>query len=1649
MSIIPLSNTSPVTEWQVTDTTSFGWSWYRIYGSTDWTNDKITVTCRPGYWPGDVGYVDMELGFKDQLILAENGLWHLSLQNMEILRASSSTTQVEVDIVSDSGFITDGSVRSISMDVGHQTMTYVLASLDSTLYMGAGFDRVNFADLLNANLDYEVLSNPAVDHQYWAVIRRDRGQVDVYSLYTGNRVRMQDELGYSYGKVEKFWMADYRNGGDDVYTPYNDPVIIYPNDRGTYTNIDLKTYESGSWTYNSDSFNLAWFNHIRWTSNNLYVGEATVQQAGIYSTPGAITTKGSQGSHDLIVAEQATAIYGNLRLYVRSVSDRLYNQFNKVFLGSSSGEGVDWSAISGVTVADRMALYGFGGNDQLKAGAAADYIFGGQSSYNQLVAGAIGNQVYGGAGADFFGVGNTDSSGSVSGSTTSAGYGATIGYGTDVIYDWDAWTDTLRVLSNGVAVIGGLYGVSGMTGDNTINLRASSGAAAVADDEVTLTATTINQTTAVSNEGDELTVVNEGLIVARGQGGNDVLYDSPGNDYLYGNADTNVVNMQGGGADRVFFDSRSGKQYVSGFSSNSGDKFYLAKNAVDAFSGGASKSSAIYDATTGYTYAGGQKYQQGLDYLYGVTYKGYLANSYGAQPYHNWQHDVMGFAADVTTYVAGAVMIGVGIGLCYIPIVGPALGAPVIAAGVILEAGKIYTQVANWQGSNPHHNAVYDLTPDASFTSNYVYVLNNDVLVNTTAASGSSANENNVNFLSFFSSTNQNDGFAPALELNPYGFLGGDTFNKSIYAYFAVHSNEETFVYLISSRDNLIENSEATKVAEINGYLTASDFVVYDSNTDPYNQTADVAVALKDPTITGVNVGPADEVSVSNGGKTAASSLIVHGSIGSAASSAMTIALFDGNGNVSVGTATISSGSSAFSINDTRTLGQSIVQTDYNSGAATLRDLSLNNTFEYQDTKVIYYATLSNEIDGGIILETRSNVFSVTANGAGAASIDGGAGTDTLILQATSLHLNTVVDNKIVNIEAIRVNPSMGPGLSVAVTGGVVTGVSILDSGDNVADGTYSLTFKDESTGGAEGGATGWTVDIVGGHATTIHSGAGGHDYTENTYASANWGVVGVSIDLHNQSESFTVTGYSGNDTIIGAGGHDYISGADGNDSMTGGAGNDTFVGGAGSDTINADSGSDTIYFMGSDNSAGASTGYDTINNFTSGTDQIYYDAGVTVSGSYPDYSQSTNGFVNRDNNTDRLMYETSTTGANKALSSGTELLFVTNSSVSASGTLAADIASVIDSAYNLSNLNEGALLFAVKGSGASDYWFGKYVDVNADDANASSEITVLAHVNSTVDANSFWLSCVQAPQALGLSMPSDTGVDDLNNVTTDRVVTVTGRTGSLYYSTDSGSSWTAVNSDTFSLAADATYAAGAVQVRQKDDYDNYSATTYANLATVSGAAYTTDNTAPSLSLTNQASTLPGNVTFQWSLTESNPYSTKLYVDGSPYDVTGLPSKSLNLAAGSHSWSVDHQDAAGNTATNAGNGFTLVVPDTPATLSSSVPANNVQNVPSGTDISLTFYDPDGIRLLTYTQLDHQYIPSGQSTWQNWTTNDKSVNIDYNANYVTITDDSWGSAVSTHAAPDNRISYDITVTDNNNNTTRLVGVVSWDDPTSAV
>ena len=113
--------------------------------------------------------------------------------------------------------------------------------------------------------------------------------------------------------------------------------------------------------------------------------------------------------------------------------------------------------------------------------------------------------------------------------------------------------------------------------------------------------------------------------------------------------------------------------------------------------------------------------------------------------------------------------------------------------------------------------------------------------------------------------------------------------------------------------------------------------------------------------------------------------------------------------------------------------------------------------------------------------------------------------------------------------------------------------------------------------------------------------------------------------------------GGNGNDILLGGIGNDILNGGNGNDILSGGDGNDTLTGGAGVDSF--------LYNI----AANASTNFDTITDFTSGSDQLKFTVAVlTTLGAIGQFAAGDQRFWSSNtglahNATDRLIYNTST----------------------------------------------------------------------------------------------------------------------------------------------------------------------------------------------------------------------------------------------------------------------------------------------------------------------------------------------------------------------------------------------------------------------
>ena len=1035
--------------------------WREVTALTPRENHHWTIAALPDYAVQQVGFVDMGLHNpmanaidEDRLTLAENGTFVLNIRGVSHIDAAPGKT-VNLEVVGRDGFTTDGSFNSVTVRVGHHEIFYTGATRDSTLFTGSGWDQLRLID------------HPGVNGtQYWAVVRRADGEVDAYSLYSGYRIRMDDggttwgnvNGRINYGEVDELYLAARNRPAGDMFNPGQN--IGNTGDRGSFDNIDLS--DGNNPAAYTDRFIAASFKSIHYATQNVHVGTAIVETFNGDTTGGTQSASrdhiATNGNHHLIVDEEAVVIDGHLRLYVRDNNSGLYNRFNEVYLGTAAAEANsnDYSTTSrnayatnqgtgqGATPVLGTALYGFGGNDVLTGGEDVDYLFGGTSTFTTITAGGAvalpGNILTGGEGGDYFGVGNisagvdgdvimtTNFTDRLSGTApspsspsgvlsrlnldagavvrTADGADLATRVATDRITDWTAGVDYLRVLANGTAIVEGLGTTDGLGGGGyVLDLIGIQGER-------------------IDLSGNR--VLNQGKIVTRGLGGADTLLGSTGNDWLYGNEGSNYYNVSQDGNDRIYidqFDGSRSKHYVKGFlTSGAGDDadlVLLNKRVVDAFNSSPSfvNRTALTQNANG-DYVRAQRYDDGVNFLHDPFYNPTIAAPNSTHLSEDGQGlfvtPISPSGSDGTSGYIGLGMVIAGRALLAVPFVGPIIGGALIATGTLLGGAGNIVQ------TTPHLNATY-----AGNVGAYLNVLTdtatdvpNGVLVrpNTSVDSDDLA----VRFLDFFQGSDAGDGYIPVVEFTAHSGQG-------IYGYFALHSSQETFVFLVASRDNLVENGEAILVAQVNGQLTAADFAIYDGEYDIYNYGVLPDVVLRDPSIATIadSKNPADTGHDDGRIDNALNPIVITGSVSGAdplgASSFFRVydgatKIYDGQTAAAAQSVTYTpTGTTGFIFTDSRPLGTTIRNTTKNVAADSNQPDVIDDTYVLTDARVRYTVEL---VDGetGIPTRVAANVVKISG---GNADIDGGGGTDTLLITETSAFLNALPDNRLLNIEKV------------------------------------------------------------------------------------------------------------------------------------------------------------------------------------------------------------------------------------------------------------------------------------------------------------------------------------------------------------------------------------------------------------------------------------------------------------------------------------------------------------------------------------------------------------------------------------------------------------------------------------------------------
>lgn len=270
---------------------------------------------------------------------------------------------------------------------------------------------------------------------------------------------------------------------------------------------------------------------------------------------------------------------------------------------------------------------------------------------------------------------------------------------------------------------------------------------------------------------------------------------------------------------------------------------------------------------------------------------------------------------------------------------------------------------------------------------------------------------------------------------------------------------------------------------------------------------------------------------------------------------------------------------------------------------------------------------------------TGDDSFDISGTYSTSDTIDGGDGTDTLILTANEMDTPTVTQTNVSNIETLKTDTITSGSINIKwfgatnlflntgaatgdtftlPTGGTLTVDTVNPAGSNtiaveadttadvlnlVLDGITWTTNVTASTFETVNIASNTAANSIGG---TLALTATAQTDTINVTGSAAMTFTGqVTADVLNAStatgvitttggfaDDVVITGGTGNDSLRGSSAADIISGGDGNDTIRGDAGADTLTGGAGNDTFNGDNGDtdETVTDTITDFDAGTST---------------------------------------------------------------------------------------------------------------------------------------------------------------------------------------------------------------------------------------------------------------------------------------------------------------------------------------------------------------------------------------------------------------------------------------------------------------------------
>ena len=191
--------------------------------------------------------------------------------------------------------------------------------------------------------------------------------------------------------------------------------------------------------------------------------------------------------------------------------------------------------------------------------------------------------------------------------------------------------------------------------------------------------------------------------------------------------------------------------------------------------------------------------------------------------------------------------------------------------------------------------------------------------------------------------------------------------------------------------------------------------------------------------------------------------------------------------------------------------------------------------------------------------------------------IDGGAGTDHLVVETTTAASDTLFDLRsldLTSIDAIDFQPY----------GGAAQNLELRLNGDEVAPG--GGLSANTAVSGHDASGYKETLAIYMNVATQVDL---------SGWSFANWGGQGEEIRIYGDASAETLIGSSRNDVIVGAEGGDTLKGNTGNDWLDGGDGDDALWSGAGDDTLKGWLGNDVLNDEGGTNKLYGEEGDDTL----------------------------------------------------------------------------------------------------------------------------------------------------------------------------------------------------------------------------------------------------------------------------------------------------------------------------------------------------------------------------------------------------------------------------------------------------------------------